>query len=208
MPERRRSVRCSSPRCAAGARRASAAAAKEARRRPRPTRRSRRAWSRIAAELRCLVCQNQTIADSNADLAVDLRRQVREMLQQGKSEQRDPRLHDRALRRLRALPAAAQGDDRAAVVRPGVLLVGRRASCCVVVLRRRSRLGDDALRSRPRSRVDPGRPRCRLARRPECRTARRPRRPRCPLSPTRRSDRSTHCAPGCSNCSSDTIAAS
>lgn len=43
--------------------------------------------TRIAVELRCLVCQNQTIADSNADLAVDLRRQVREMLQQGQSEQ-------------------------------------------------------------------------------------------------------------------------
>jgi len=42
---------------------------------------------RIAIELRCLVCQNQTIADSHADLAVDLRRQVREMLQQGQSEQ-------------------------------------------------------------------------------------------------------------------------
>ncbi len=44
-----------------------------------------RLWA-IAIELRCLVCQNQTIADSNADLAVDLRNQVREMLKQGKSE--------------------------------------------------------------------------------------------------------------------------
>jgi cytochrome c-type biogenesis protein CcmH len=42
---------------------------------------------RITAELRCLVCQNQTIADSHADLAVDLRRQVREMLQRGDSDQ-------------------------------------------------------------------------------------------------------------------------
>src|SRR5450755_4519367 len=42
--------------------------------------------SRITSELRCLVCQNQTIADSNADLAVDLRRQTREMLKQGKSD--------------------------------------------------------------------------------------------------------------------------
>ncbi len=41
---------------------------------------------RIAAELRCLVCQNQTIADSHADLAQDLRRQVREMIQQGRSD--------------------------------------------------------------------------------------------------------------------------
>ncbi len=40
----------------------------------------------ITSELRCLVCQNQTIADSHADLAVDLRREVRELLKQGKSD--------------------------------------------------------------------------------------------------------------------------
>ena len=40
----------------------------------------------LIEELRCLVCQNQTIADSNAELAKDLRRQVYEMLQQGKSK--------------------------------------------------------------------------------------------------------------------------
>ena len=37
----------------------------------------------ITGELRCLVCQNQTIADSHADLAVDLRQEVREMLKRG-----------------------------------------------------------------------------------------------------------------------------
>ena len=42
--------------------------------------------TRITAELRCLVCQNQTIADSNAGLAVDLRRETRDMLRQGKSD--------------------------------------------------------------------------------------------------------------------------
>jgi cytochrome c-type biogenesis protein CcmH len=42
---------------------------------------------KISAGLRCLVCQNQTIADSNADLAVDLRNQVREMLVRGQSPQ-------------------------------------------------------------------------------------------------------------------------
>lgn len=40
----------------------------------------------IAEELRCLVCQNQTIADSHADLAIDLKNQVREKLQQGMSD--------------------------------------------------------------------------------------------------------------------------
>ena len=39
----------------------------------------------ISAELRCLVCQNQTIADSHAALAVDLKNQVREMVKQGKT---------------------------------------------------------------------------------------------------------------------------
>jgi cytochrome c-type biogenesis protein CcmH len=41
---------------------------------------------KLSAQLRCLVCQNQTIADSNADLAVDLKRQVREMLARGASD--------------------------------------------------------------------------------------------------------------------------
>jgi cytochrome c-type biogenesis protein CcmH len=41
----------------------------------------------LAVELRCLVCQNQTLADSNAPLAVDLRNQIREQLKAGKSEQ-------------------------------------------------------------------------------------------------------------------------
>ncbi len=40
----------------------------------------------IAEELRCLVCQNQTIADSSAPLAVDLKNQVREKLEQGLSD--------------------------------------------------------------------------------------------------------------------------
>jgi cytochrome c-type biogenesis protein CcmH len=40
----------------------------------------------VAQELRCLVCQNQTLADSNAPLAVDLRDQIRERMRQGASE--------------------------------------------------------------------------------------------------------------------------
>jgi cytochrome c-type biogenesis protein CcmH len=40
----------------------------------------------ISEELRCLVCQNQSLADSHADLAIDLKNQVREKLKQGMSE--------------------------------------------------------------------------------------------------------------------------
>lgn len=41
----------------------------------------------LAEELRCLVCQNQSLADSNADLAVDLKNQVREKMKQGLTNQ-------------------------------------------------------------------------------------------------------------------------
>lgn len=39
----------------------------------------------ITSELRCLVCQNQTIAESHADLAIDLKNQVREMVSNGQT---------------------------------------------------------------------------------------------------------------------------
>ena len=41
---------------------------------------------KLAEQLRCLVCQNQTIADSNAELAVDLRRQIHEQIKAGRSD--------------------------------------------------------------------------------------------------------------------------
>lgn len=40
----------------------------------------------LSEVLRCLVCQNQNLADSHADLALDLKNQVRDMLRQGKTE--------------------------------------------------------------------------------------------------------------------------
>jgi len=43
-------------------------------------------YENINRELRCLVCQNQTIADSNATLAQDLRREVRDMIAAGKTD--------------------------------------------------------------------------------------------------------------------------
>lgn len=96
----------------------------------------------VAAELRCLVCQNQTIADSNAELAIDLRNQVREMLRQGKSE-----------REIVDYMTARYGDF--VLYRPPVksttallwfgppLLLGAGLVTLWLVLRRRSRLGAD-----------------------------------------------------------------
>jgi cytochrome c-type biogenesis protein CcmH len=43
-------------------------------------------YKALIAELRCLVCQNQSLADSNAELADDLRREVYEKMREGKSD--------------------------------------------------------------------------------------------------------------------------
>ena len=98
---------------------------------------------RITSELRCLVCQNQTIADSNAALAVDLRREARELLQQGKSDAEvvaymTARYGDFVLYRppLRATTALLWFG-------PALLLAGGGA-VLVLVLRRRSRMPADA----------------------------------------------------------------
>jgi len=42
---------------------------------------------RLAQELRCLVCQNESLADSHADLAADLRNQMREQMRAGRSDE-------------------------------------------------------------------------------------------------------------------------
>ena len=96
----------------------------------------------LASELRCLVCQNQTIADSHAALAVDLRQQVREMLASGQSDQQ-----------ITQYMTARYGDfvlyrppfNAATVllwVGPSAMAVGGLLAL-VLVLRRRSRLPDD-----------------------------------------------------------------
>ena len=44
-------------------------------------------YEKISSEVRCLVCQNQTIKDSNAFLADDLRREIRRLMSEGKSDE-------------------------------------------------------------------------------------------------------------------------
>jgi len=93
----------------------------------------------ITSELRCLVCQNQTIADSHAGLAVDLRKQVREMIQRGDSDRQiidymTARYGDFVLYRppLKGTTAALWFGPAALLV-AGVVVLG-------ITLRRRSRM--------------------------------------------------------------------
>jgi cytochrome c-type biogenesis protein CcmH len=99
--------------------------------------------TRITSELRCLVCQNQTIADSTADLAADLRRQTRELLQQGKSDKEivdymTARYGDFVLYR-----PPLQPNTLLLWFGPGLMLVVG-AAVLVLVLRRRSRMAGEA----------------------------------------------------------------
>ena len=98
---------------------------------------------RIASELRCLVCQNQTIADSNASLAVDLRREARALLKQGKSDEEvvaymTARYGDFVLYR-----PPLKATTMLLWFGPALMLLGG-AAVLVVVLRRRGRMSADA----------------------------------------------------------------
>ena len=102
----------------------------------------------LTTELRCLVCQNQTIADSHAGLAVDLRNQVREMLKRGDSdaqilEYMTARYGDFVLYRppLKSKTALLWFG-------PGVLLIAGLGTL-FLVLRRRSRLDPSLVEPEP-----------------------------------------------------------
>jgi cytochrome c-type biogenesis protein CcmH len=102
----------------------------------------------ITGELRCLVCQNQTIADSHADLAVDLRAEVREMLRAGRTPDEirrymTDRYGDFVLYRPPLKPTTLL-----LWLGPALLLVVGGAAL-VVALRRRGRLGDDRFEADP-----------------------------------------------------------
>lgn len=97
----------------------------------------------IASELRCVVCQNQTVADSHADLAGDLRQQIRDQLAGGKTPDQ-----------VRGFMTDRYGDfvlykppfsARTALlwIGPGLLLLGGLVGLSLV-MRRRARLPDTA----------------------------------------------------------------
>jgi cytochrome c-type biogenesis protein CcmH len=97
---------------------------------------------KIAVELRCLVCQNQTIADSPSGLSDDLRREIREQLQRGATDEQVVQyMTDRYGDFIRYRPAV-KGSTVALWAGPLVLLVGG-IGVLVFALRRRAKLAPD-----------------------------------------------------------------
>jgi cytochrome c-type biogenesis protein CcmH len=92
----------------------------------------------ISSELRCLVCQNESLSGSHADLANDLRREIRTLIQQGKS---DTEIMDFMVSRygdfVRYRPPL-KGSTLLLWFGPGLLLVGG-LGALLIYLRRRSK---------------------------------------------------------------------
>jgi cytochrome c-type biogenesis protein CcmH len=97
----------------------------------------------IANELRCVVCQNQSVADSNAELAGDLRQQIREQLRAGRSPEEIRRyMTDRYGDFVLYRPPV---NERTALLWFGpALLLGAGLVTLLAVMRRRSRMPDEA----------------------------------------------------------------
>ena len=93
-------------------------------------------YEQLTRELRCLVCQNETIADSNAMLARDLRREVRDLMLAGKSDvEIRAFLTERYGDFVLYLPPVAPPTG-ARCAAPAVLLLGGMTVAAFVVLRR------------------------------------------------------------------------
>ena len=108
----------------------------------------------LAVELRCLVCQNQTLADSNAPLAEDLRREVREMIVKNMSDKEIidflvSRYGDFVLYR-----PPLKGTTTLLWVGPFVLLVGGGIALVVALKRRGKKVADAAITEEEHRRVE------------------------------------------------------
>ena len=107
-------------------------------------------YEHIIEQVRCLKCQNTTIRDSNAFLAADLRREIRRMISEGKT---DDEIYDFLVERygeFALYKPRAQGKTLVLWLAPGLLLLGGGA-ILIGVLRRRMALpiDDDAGEGRP-----------------------------------------------------------
>ncbi len=102
-------------------------------------------FDRLTEELRCLVCQNQSLADSDAPLAQDLRNEVFLMLEQGNSDEEIKRfLVDRYGDFVLYRPPV-RGNTLLLWLAPLLLLTGGAVIMAVTISRRRVMLAEEAL---------------------------------------------------------------
>ena len=107
----------------------------------------------LAEELRCLVCQNQTIADSNAPLALDLRNQIRGQIAEGRS---DAQIRDYMVERYGDFVLYRPPFNAATALLwlgPALLILGGGLAFYLIVRRRRDESAAPARAPEPASNV-------------------------------------------------------
>jgi cytochrome c-type biogenesis protein CcmH len=109
---------------------------------------------KLAEDLRCLVCQNESLAGSRAELAQDLRREIRDQMRAGKSDEQvveylTQRYGDFVLYKPPLKPATWL-----LWFGPFVLLIGAGGGYYLYLRRRAGHVGDDALSEEERKRVE------------------------------------------------------
>ncbi len=94
-------------------------------------------FHQLTSELRCVMCQNQSLADSNAQIAHDLRREVLELMNQGKSDAEIKRFLVERYGEFVLYKPEVQRDTWLLWFGPGLLLLAG-AIVIVVIVRKRS----------------------------------------------------------------------
>jgi len=102
----------------------------------------------LAQQLRCLVCQNQTFADSHAPLAMDLKAQLREQLQAGRTDEQIIRYVTERYGDFVLYKPPLQANTWLLWAGPA-LLMGLALLGLVLTLRRRAKQADDAFETLP-----------------------------------------------------------
>lgn len=98
-------------------------------------------FRKLTAELRCVMCQNQSLADSNAGIAGDLRREVLDLMQQGRT---DAEIKDFLVERYTEFvlyKPPMRSDTLLLWLGPGAILLGGIIAVVVIIRRRSAALG-------------------------------------------------------------------
>lgn len=108
----------------------------------------------LAEELRCLVCQNESLAGSPSDLAKDLRREIREQMKNGKSDQEILDFMVQRYGEFILYRPPVKSTTLALWFGPFVLLGGGAAALIFYLKRRRTRVAESSLSEDEQKRAD------------------------------------------------------
>ena len=102
-------------------------------------------FRQLTAELRCVMCQNQSLADSNAGIAGDLRREVLDLMHAGKSDEEIKAFLVERYTEFVLYDPPMRADTLLLWLGPAVVLLGGLVAVVVIIRRRSAALGDKRL---------------------------------------------------------------